>query len=55
VHGDSTPSIQLELQEYMQPENTASVLQMTQEQLQQLVELQQQMMKDLEGQDGEMM
>ena len=56
VHGDSTPSIQLELQEYMQqPENTASVLQLTQEQLQQLIELQQQMMKDLEGEDGAMM
>ena len=56
VHGDSTPSIQLELQEYMQqPENTASVLQLTQEQLQQMIELQQQMMKDLEGEDGAMM
>ena len=56
VHGDSTPTIQLELQEYMQqPENTESVLQMTQEQLQQLIAMQQQMMQDLEGEDGEMM
>jgi hypothetical protein len=55
VHGDSTPTIQLELQEHMQPENTASVLQLTQEQLQQLLALQQQMMQDLEGEDGAMM
>jgi hypothetical protein len=56
VHGDSTPTIQLELQEYVQqPENTESVLQLTQEQLQQLVQLQEQMMQDLEGEDGAMM
>jgi hypothetical protein len=53
VHGDSTPTIQLELQENVQqPE---SVLQLTQEQLQQLIASQQQMMQDLEGEDGAMM
>jgi len=58
VHGDSTPTIHLEMQEYVQPqqpENTEAILQMTQEQLQQMLALQEQMMKDLDGQDGEMM
>jgi uncharacterized membrane protein YgcG len=53
VHGDSTPTVQLELQEYMQPANLA--LQLTQDQLAQLIQQQQQMMQDLEGQPGEMM
>jgi hypothetical protein len=47
VHGDSTPVV-LEV-----PEHTS--LQFTQEQLQQLLQQQEQMMKDLDGQDGEMM
>ena len=34
---------------------TTTTLQLTQQQLQQLLQMQQQMMLDLEGQDGEMM
>jgi len=59
VHGDSTP-VAVEVHEYempidyaQQPANIA--LQLTQDQLQQLLQQQEQMMKDLDGQDGEMM
>ena len=53
MHGDSTP-ITLELHEYVQqPMDIA--LQLTQDQLRQLLQQQEQMMKDLDGQDGEMM
>jgi uncharacterized membrane protein YgcG len=53
MHGDSTP-VTLELHEYVQqPMDIA--LQLTQDQLRQLLQQQEQMMKDLDGQDGEMM
>lgn len=69
VHGDSSPPLQLDSNEAMAeanaisevhdimsvPPDTATTLQLTQEQLTQLLALQQQMMQDLEGQDGEMM
>jgi hypothetical protein len=65
VHGDSSPPLQLdsneanaisEVHDVMSvPPDTATTLQLTQEQLTQLLALQQQMMQDLEGQDGEMM
>ena len=53
VHGDSTP-VALDVNEYIQqPIDLA--LQLTQDQLAQLIQQQQQMMQDLEGQPGEMM
>jgi hypothetical protein len=63
VHGDSSPPLQLDSNEAISevhdvmsvPPDTATTLQLTQEQLTQLLALQQQMMQDLEGQDGEMM
>ena len=57
IHGESTPTIHLELQEpeLININNTTHTLQLTQEQLQQLLQLQQQMMNDLEGEDGAMM
>ena len=68
VHGDTSPPIQLDSNEDLAETNvisevhdvisvpdTATTLQLTQEQLNQLLALQQQMMQDLEGQDGEMM
>jgi hypothetical protein len=69
VHGDSSPPLQLDSNEDLTevnaisevhdvisvPPDTATTLQLTQEQLEQIVFLQQQMMQDLEGQDGEMM
>jgi hypothetical protein len=68
VHGDSSPQLYLESNEAISETNamsevhdvmsvpdTATTLQLTQEQLTQLLALQQQMMQDLEGQEGEMM
>jgi hypothetical protein len=66
VHGDSSPPIQLDSNEAANivsevhdvisvPPDTATTLQLTQEQLNQLLALQQQMMQGLEGQEGEMM
>jgi hypothetical protein len=66
VHGDSSPQLYLESNEAIAeisevhdvisvPPDTATTLQLTQEQLTQLLALQQQMMQDLEGQEGEMM
>ena len=53
VHGESTPQIHLD---YAEPVNdTTTILQLTQEQLQQLFQTQQQMLQDIEGEDGEMM
>ena len=53
VHGESTPAIHLE---YDEPVNdTTTILQLTQEQLVILQTQQQQMLQDIEGQDGEMM
>jgi hypothetical protein len=44
-----------EVHDVMSVPDTATTLQLTQEQLTQLLALQQQMMQDLEGQEGEMM
>jgi hypothetical protein len=66
VHGDSSPPIQLDSNEAADivsevhdvisvPPDTATTLKLTQEQLNQLLALQQQMMQGLEGQEGEMM
>jgi hypothetical protein len=44
-----------EVQDVISVPDTATTLQLTQEQLEQILFLQQQMMQDLEGQDGEMM
>jgi hypothetical protein len=42
--------------DYAEPVNdTTTILQLTQEQLQQLFQTQQQMLQDIEGEDGEMM
>jgi hypothetical protein len=55
VHGESTPAIQLEMQEPAN-DDTTTTLQLTQEQLAQLLQAQQQqMLQDLEGENGEMM
>ena len=61
IHGDSSPPIQMDVHDV--PTNatphvdhdTMTTLQLTQEQLQQLLLMQQQMLQDIEGQDGEMM
>jgi hypothetical protein len=67
VHGDSSPRIQLDVQDvhdvptYTDPStvvhahDTMTTLQLTQDQLQQLLQLQQHMLQDMDGQDGEMM
>jgi hypothetical protein len=61
VHGDSSPPIQLDVHDVpthaIPPveHDTMTTLQLTQEQLQQLLIMQQQMLQDIEGQDGEMM
>ena len=67
IHGDSSPRIQLEFQEVhdvptnadpnagVHDHDTMTTLQLTQEQLQQLLQLQQQMLQDIDGENGEMM
>ena len=61
IHGESSPPIQLDVHDVpthaIPPveHDTMTTLQLTQEQLQQLVIMQQQMLQDIEGQDGEMM